>query len=400
MRILILTPWVPYPATSACTQDRFCGMQQMQSLGYEVSVLAKIHDYQPRQKIEDEFRRLRIPLTLVPHVRHPLRLALRRLGSIVCEPALIDGAALEYLDPQYLNALHEAMRRVRPDAVWVEYTTHWSLLPILRRYNVPIIMKSSLNEAQHCIDEHGTSLPSRIRVMAKRYGERKAAQGADILLAITPDEEQWYRSLGATVTGVLPLRGLSKCFELRTHERKEVLDVVLLSASFNVVHNRDAFLFLAEQIVPAVRRSLAGRIRFHVTGGKVPEQWKKYVADDLRFAGFVPDLGAFLQTMNAAVCPWISGQGMQQKVFEPLCRSLPLLTTKTGGYPFQIDKEVLLCRSPEEYVDGLRRLLDPAVRNALASAAYAKAHELFSEERMKQIMRNAIEEVILRRRAG
>jgi hypothetical protein len=232
--------------------------------------------------------------------------------------------------------------------------------------------------------------------LPKYTGEKIVARSSDLVLAISPDEERWYRSLGAKKSGVLPLRGLSPCFSQKNHEPKNTIDAVFLSSNYNMGHNRDAFLFLLEKILPLVRKELPGKIRFHLTGSKFPAKWRKYLADDLIYERFVPDLGQFLSKMDVAVCPWISGTGMQQKVFEPLCRSLPLLTTKTAGYPFVNGKEVLLCVTPQDYVSGLHRLLNPDERNRIASAAYDKARSLFSEETVKRIMKDAIEGVVKR----
>ena len=393
MQILILTPWVPYPVTGACQQDRFNGFKQMHSLGYDISIIARIHDFQPRNEVEKVFRSENLPLTLVPHTKGIWKLMLRNFPGILRNPGLLDGAALEYLDHEYLKTLKSEIESFKPDVFWIEYSTHWALLKFLKPYNIPIIVKSSLNEPRNCVDEHGGSLISRIKSLPKYVGEKVVARNADLVLAITPDEENWYRSLGAKRSGVLPLRGLSKCFTKKTHAPKPVLDAVFLSSNYNMGHNRDAFMFLLKKILPLVRKELPGKVRFHLTGSKFRPEWKKYLAEDFSYAGFVPDLGQFLSTMDFAVCPWITGQGMQQKVFEPLCRSLPLLTTKTGGYPFENGKEVLLCKTPEDYVGGLRQLLDPNRRNEIAEAAYKKADELFSEEAVKKIMKESIERI-------
>src|SRR5262245_33421152 len=109
-RVLILTPWVPYPVTGACQQDRFNGFLQMQKMGYQVHVIARIHPFQQRQDIEAAFAKVGVPLTLVAHTRYLWLLLLKRLPRIARTPSLIDGAALEYTDPVYEAAVHHAMR--------------------------------------------------------------------------------------------------------------------------------------------------------------------------------------------------------------------------------------------------------------------------------------------------
>lgn len=391
--ILLLTPWVPYPVTGACQQDRFFGMKQMKSMGYDIHVIAKIHDFQNRKTVEEAFRTIDIPLTLVPHLRHPWKALLRNAPKAIVNPALLDGAALEYLDRNYLATVKNAIETIKPNILWLEYSMLWPLLRELKPYGIPMIMKSSLNEAKNCMDEHGRSLLSRLKAIPKYFGERIVAREADLVLAITPDEEKWYRSLGATTTDVLPLRGLSQCMREKTHVDKDVLDIVFLSSNYNMGHNRDALLFLLQKIVPLLRKECRGQFVLHLTGSKFPEQCKKFLGDDVRYEGFVDDLGAFLGTMDLALCPWISGHGMQQKVFEPLCRSLPLLTTKTAGYPFADREEVMLCDTPEEYVAAFKALRSAAARATLASKAHAKAKTLFDAEALQRVVQSALDRV-------
>lgn len=394
-RILVLTPWVPYPVTGACQQDRFWGLKQMQSMGYQLHVIAKIHPWQPREEIEQVFAKEGIALTLVPYVKSIAQLFLTRLPRVLTTPALFDGAALEYTDPSYEHIVKDAVERLKPDVAWIEYTLLWPLLRLLKPYGIPTIMKSSLNEPANCRDENGWSFSSIIKSLPKYPGERIAARESDFIFGITPVEEDWYRSLGALHTGTLPLRGLSKCFAKKTHQEKDVLDVVFLSSNYNMGHNRDALVYLLEEIIPRVRTRAPDTFTFHLTGSKFPERYKHHLTDDVQVTGFVPDIGAFLSTMDIALCPWISGHGMQQKVFEPLCRSLPLITTKTAGYPFEPGREVLLADTPDEYVDHLLLLTDASRRQAQADAAYAKAQELFSEEAVKGIVREVIEGVVV-----
>lgn len=393
-RILILTPWVPYPVTGACQQDRFNGFLQMQELGYEIRVIAKIHPWQPREEIVKAFEVAKIPLTLVPYAANPKALLLKRLPRILRTPALLDGAALEYTDPVYEEVVTNAIQEFKPDIAWVEYTSTWPVLRLLKRHNVPAIMKSSLNEPYNCRDENGWSFVSILKSIPKYPGETIAARESAFIFGITPVEEQWYRDRGAKKSGTLPLRGLSRCLTQKTHVQKDILDVVFLSSNYNMGHNRDALLFLLQSILPLVRERAPGTFRFHLTGSKFPEKYRSLLGTDAVTTGFVPDIGALLATMDIAVCPWISGHGMQQKVFEPLCRSLPLITTKTNGYPFEPGKEILLAQTPEEYVDHLLTLQSVEKRQAQADAAFAKAQMLFSAATVKNLMKSAIESVL------
>jgi hypothetical protein len=397
-RILVLTPWVPYPVTGACQQDRFQGLRQMKAMGYELQVIAKIHAFQPRQEVEAAFAKEGIPLTLIPHPEHPWKLLLQRIPRILASPSLIDGAALEYTDPPYEAAVAKALEDFKPDLAWIEYTPLWPILRFVKAHGVPCIVKSSLNEPANCRDENGWSLTSILKSLPKYGGEKIAARESDFIFGITPVEEAWYRGWGAVHAGTLPLRGLSRCFAHKTHLPKDTLDVVFLSSNYNMGHNRDALEFLLTKVVPLVRAKAPGVFRFHLTGKKFPKKYERYLADDVRTTGFVEDLGSLLATMDIALCPWISGHGMQQKVFEPLCRGLPLITHKTAGYPFEDGKEILLAQDAEEYVRQLLMLRDASLRQRIADAARLKAQTLFSEETVMHLTAHAIEETLARGR--
>jgi hypothetical protein len=57
---------------------------------------------------------------------------------------------------------------------------------------------------------------------------------------------------------------------------------------------------------------------------------------------------------------------------------------------------VLLCATPQEYGDGLERLLDATERQRIADKARMKAQDLFGVEAVKHIVSDAIGRVTRR----
>lgn len=396
-RILLLTPWIPYPVTGACQQDRFYGILQLRDSGYDLHVIGRIHSFQSREETEAAFQKEGIKLTLLPHIENAWPLLFKNLHRVIREPALLDGAALEYIDTQYMNTVRSVIESHKPEVVWMDFTTHWPVMRMVReRYKLPVIIKSTLIEPYSAMAEAGYSWISALKFPPKYRGELIAAREADILLPITHEEDDWYKEHGAKRTKVLPLRGLNRCFTQRTHQDKPVLDVVFLSSSYSMGHNRDAMIFLVTKVIPRVRKLAPGRFRFHLTGKKFPKAYEYLLGDDVKAVGFVPDLGEFLLNMDIAVCPWITGYGMQQKVFEPLCRGIPLITNKVAGYPFIAGQEVLLANDAQEFADHLLSLQDTSFRQRISDAALAKSRQLFSQEEVTRIAQEAIETVIAR----
>jgi glycosyltransferase involved in cell wall biosynthesis len=280
----------------------------------------------------------------------------------------------------------------------VEFSFLWPVNVLLRRLGVPVVMRSANNEAQQAIDEHRGSLLHRLLAVPKFRGERLAARTCDVMLAITPWERAWYERCGAKDVDVLPLRGLFRALRPRIHARKDVLDFVFLGSSYTNGHNRDALEFVLGEVLPVLRGRMPGAYRFHVTGKKFPDAFRRYLGDDVDVHGFIDDLDAFLDTMDAAICPSVNGQGMQQKVYEPLCCGLPLVTHHTAGYPFEHGVHVFFASTPAEYVDRIVELRDERTRQRLADRALALSTRLFSSETIDRVASAAITRAIASRR--
>lgn len=391
MRLLVVTPWIPYPITGADQQDRFYGFKQLQRLGHDVRVIAKIHAFQPEAEVRAFYEKEGIDLELVPYAPSLAGVLAKNLHRVAAEPALLDGAALEYLEPGIVRAVETRVRDWKPDAALVEFSFLWPMNVLLRRLGVPVVMRSANNEAQQAIDEHRGSPLHRVLAIPKFRGERLAARTCDVMLAITPWERAWYERCGAKDVDVLPLRGLFRTMRPRTHAPKDVLDVVFLGSSYTNGHNRDALRFVLERVVPLLRERMPGAYRVHVTGKKFPESFTRFTGPDVEVHGFIPELDAFLDTMDVALCPSVTGQGMQQKVYEPLCCGLPLVTHHTAGYPFEHGVHALFATEPAEYAAHVGTLRDASIRQKLADAAAKRADECFSQDANDRVVRGAFE---------
>ena len=76
------------------------------------------------------------------------------------------------------------------------------------------------------------------------------------------------------------------------------------------------------------------------------------------------------------------GAGMQQKVFEPMVRGFPTITSPRAiaGYDFMPGKQYVNATTSVEFVNALLQLRDPAHRVRLGQAATDRTVELFSQE--------------------
>jgi len=377
MKVLAVLPMLlRLNALGADELDRLAGVADLIRLGHEVRVLTPANRFRPEAESAAFYAERGINVRLVNNPYHGVSVA--RLEHL----AYLDGAAWEYAQAPFLRALDAAINESRPDVLWCHGSYTWPAARHARRkYGIPSVIRSVNNEAAHLLDENGRNLAVRARTFGKLQSERAAVHESAAFAPITPVEQAFYRRFDAhKPMTVLPLRGLPDVLRPpRAAKQKSPLHVFSMGSTYNVRHNREALAFIVEQVLPAVRNAAPNEFIFHILGSKVPAPMLAYAAPDLIFDGYVPDLDAFLTDMDIALAPSLAGQGMQQKVFEPLCRGFATITSARAlaGYRLRDGEHLLAAGDVRGVVNALLALRDPVWRASLAAAGNAQAHRLF-----------------------
>lgn len=398
-RVLVVTPIFPFPATGAEQADRACGFAQLTRLGFDVRVIVKLAERQSREQLVEVGRRLGVKFTPVPYCySHRIlswRERIRKLLLKFKNPLLFDGAALEYSDPTTKQAVAAALEQFNPDVVWFDYTYLWPLYKIVKTYNRPIVVRSINFEPIHFLQEEGWSVLNCLKVLPKLVSELITIRAADLLFAITPKEEKIYRTLGAKNVQTLPLRSLSDYLrgEHPIIDRRP-LQVLFMGSTYNVAHNRRALEFIIKDIAPHMHCAYPGEFIFYILGSKMPAKYLQCCRNNVIYKGRIDDreFEDFLADVDIALMPSFFGAGMQQKIFEPLARGIPTLTAERGvaGYNFQDNIHLVLARNFNEFIAGLLRLRDRALRERLSINSIRTARRFFSRAVLDEIVNSNI----------
>ncbi|MCC7209648.1 MAG: glycosyltransferase [Anaerolineae bacterium] len=391
MRILVANPALTrFDVLGACEQDRLANVRDLLRLGHEVLLFTQSYRYKPLDEHRAYYAAHGLPARVAPY-RNEQR-SWRRLG----DPAYLDGAAWEYAAPSFSGPLRDALREWKPDLVWCHASYLWPAARLAFRAGYRIVLRSVNYESAHQRQESTPSLANGLRVMGKELGERRALAFSHVLAAITPDEAAIYRQVKPDArVKTLPLRTLPALLRPpRPAAERSPLHVYFMGATYNVPHNRSALEFVVGEVLPRVRAQAPGRFVFHVLGTKIPAHIQSRAAADLVLDGFAPDLETFLAGMDIALVPSMFGQGMQQKVFESLCRAFPTIThgRALAGYPFQPGEDVLVGQDADSFAAALLSLEAPARRQALSAGASARAAQLFNQGAIDAVVNEILAE--------
>lgn len=383
MKILVVTPRSPFSLSGACEKDRTAGILHLKKLGHEVQVVTKYLSSSDDLKYQEAFAdEHSIRVVGVPYLSRPQSVG-EWVGYLLRYlRARGDGAAAEFFDPAFQDAVTESLDAFVPDLIWVDYTFLWPVYHLFHERKIPIVTRSINYEPDHFLSEVGSSLLTYLKYPPKVYSEKRVVKESAVIAAITPNEEKVYRGLGANKTLTLPLRDLPNVLERPgyvPHERRP-LKCCFMGSRYSIGHNRRALEFLLTIVMPELEKRRPGQFALHVTGSKFPDAFSHYLSETVVHEGFVDDLQAFLESVDIAVVPSLAGHGMQQKIFEPLVMGIPTVTHARGlaGYDFITGVEVLSVNETDQFIDAIEKLAKPEVRVSLSEAAKRKAQTLFS----------------------
>lgn len=132
--------------------------------------------------------------------------------------------------------------------------------------------------------------------------------------------------------------------------------------------------------------------------GKNPSETVKRLAqqnENITITGYVPDIDGYYARCHYMIVPLFIGSGLRVKILEAFSYGMPVVSTTTGaeGIAYTDGEDILIGDSPEEFVAGMKKMLDPDLRRKLSGncrAVYLRNH---SVEAMRSKLNRMLEEL-------
>lgn len=158
----------------------------------------------------------------------------------------------------------------------------------------------------------------------------------------------------------------------RNTNRTDTHNTIVFVGILNYSPNEDTVLFLIDEILPLVRRSIPD-IKVIIVGRNPTPLIEKAASKhrEVTITGFVDDVRPYLENATLAVIPMRYGSGVQNKVLEAMAMELPVVTTPlvADGLRTDTSPDVPLCIAGDarDFADKIKTLLEQKdKRNQLA----------------------------------
>lgn len=142
---------------------------------------------------------------------------------------------------------------------------------------------------------------------------------------------------------------------------------IIFSGNMPYYPNKDAAIYFARQIFPLVLNKYPDS-KFYIVGQNPPQKTKKLNSENIIVTGFVEDIRREYLLSEVNVAPIRFGAGTLNKVIESLALGVPIIATKivVDGLPTELRKYVFLADSPNEFAEKISYIFEhDEVRNDL-----------------------------------
>ncbi len=363
MKILLVSPWFPYPAYGGALIRVFETLRHL-SRRHELTLLAPVGDG-PRPEDVEAITALGVEVVAVP-VSEAGGAVARRLGNgLLHGRPLIQG--LHY-DPAMAREVQRLTARQAFDVVHIEHSFMASYVDSISATSEPRTLLS-----MHNIE----SLRFRREMQVARWGlrrlalandhilfstwEERAIRQFDAIAAVSPLEEAWARKHAPDAEVAVVPNGVNLDF-FQPLERAEFAPHVVFTGLMNYPPNIDAVVWFCESVLPLVERRYP-EIRFSVIGDKPTSDVRALVRlRGVEVTGRVPDVRPYLANADALVVPVRSGAGTRLKILEAMAMRRPVVSTRQGAEGLEITPgtDILLGDTAAEFAEQICALLSSA----------------------------------------
>jgi sugar transferase (PEP-CTERM/EpsH1 system associated) len=188
--------------------------------------------------------------------------------------------------------------------------------------------------------------------------ERTVCEKATCVLVSTEREAQLTRQIAPTArVHVLPNGVDTEYFKPAAEQASE--PSVIFTGDMSYFPNEEAVVYFAHQVLPLIRRRLAGA-RFLIVGrnpGRRVEELRQI--EGVEVTGFVPDVRTWLSKARVAVAPFTIAAGIQNKILEAMAFGLPVVATPRAaqGLSCRVAEMVDTGDTPEQLASKVAELL-------------------------------------------
>lgn len=368
MKVLMLTPYLPYPLLTGGQTRSYNLIKRLSVLGHEITLFCLVKSDSERQYVGQlqkfckevrVFGRSEKPWT----VQNILRTGLSFYPFLVVRNwAAGEKSAIE--------------RKIKEEKFDLIHAETFYVMPHIPKTMIPILLVEQTIE--HLVYRHfadGFKIPLvrpilYLDVFKMKYWELKYWKKATRVVAMSDmDKKMMARELGGLNVDIVP-NGVDSSFFGKVITARSKTPIVLYLGNFTWLQNREAVEVLVNQVWPKIKNKLP-LAKLRIVGKEAKVFFSKLASADIKVME-VADVREAYQKASVLVAPIYGGGGTRYKNLEAFASGLPVVTTSIGirGTDATDGAEVIIRDQPDEIAkEAVRLLTDQQLYDRIAENA-------------------------------
>jgi polysaccharide biosynthesis protein PslH len=401
MKILFITPQLPYPPDKGATIRTFALMKGLRQLGHEIHLLSFIRS-------EDDLTwlpQMRPYYTQVSTVVAPTRTALTRLRNLVLSP--LPDMAWRLPSVAFSARLNELLRAQSFDIVQAESieVAQYAVQMVNGRQNGrqnghkrPLVVFDDLN-AEYVLQKRAFEIDRRsprkwlkalyswLQWQRLRSYETRVCTTVDSVLAVSDADAEAIATVDGRINIHVVPNGVDCTFfsqivppaEYPPQLKITHMASIVFTGTMDFRPNVDAVVWFCRDILPLIKKQ-AFHVHFYIVGKNPPAEVRALAGPAVTVTGYVSDIRPYIANSQVYVVPMRIGSGTKLKVLEAMAMRIPVVSTPIGAEGIDVSpgEDILLGATPAEFARQVVYLLDTAAeRQRLASNARRLVEEKY-----------------------
>lgn len=359
MKILMLTPYLPYPLLSGGQIRTYNLLKKMAKL-HEITLFALIKNDDEKQYIKElekychkvrVFKRSSQPFTL----KNIFRTAFSSYPFLVVRNHV----------GQVINAIREELETSNYDLIHAET---FYMMPHIPKTDIPVILvEQTIEYLGYESFAQNTKLQFlrpllKIDINKIKFWEKYYWQTCNQLVTMSEEDKDFIqKEVGQKTPISVVANGVDTAWFSQEKFSKRKTPTLLSVGTFKWLPNIEAVKFLVQKVWPLIKASRPD-VKLWIVGNAPTNQILEYAQKDsqIEVSGRVPDIREAFSGAHILLAPVFSGKGTRYKILEAMASGTPIVATSIAveGLGVVNGEEVLIANNEKEIAQTTLSLLN------------------------------------------
>lgn len=359
MKILMLTPYVPYPPASG-GQIRTLNLLKYLSKNNEITLISLYKNDKDKQYIP-ALKNYCKDIILCKRPEKPWQFKTIWKSLTTSDPFLI----VRNYSEEAKNAVDAVLKKEQFDVIHAET---FYIMPHINNTSIPIFLVEQTIEYkvyQHFVNSLPFFLrpPFMLDIMKLKRAERYYWKKALLVGGVSDADRKEIMSLEPSINPVIiPNCAGDEMFVEKLNPKDLKKPTILFIGNFDWLQNTEAVTILAQKIAPIIKKKIP-EARILVAGQNANKKLPLKSADNIEVISLAQDDSQTVLNLyknsTLFIAPIFGPGGTRLKILAAMASGLPVISSQTGVEGLNLDdnKHVLIANTPEEFVQQTIRIL-------------------------------------------